>query len=140
MKTTKNQFVNLLNKALEWEYAAAIQYVQHASLITWPEYDSISAELIVHSNEEMWHAVVVSTIIADLWWIPSVDVEKREISSNSKKMLEQDLKGEELAISMYKQLIGMAEELKEYWIRRKLEDILMDEEEHRRDILSSLGR
>jgi len=55
-------------------------------------------------------------------------------------MLEQDLAGEELAISIYKELIGIAEELKEYGIRRILEDILMDEEEHRRDILSSLGK
>jgi len=138
--TTKEQFITLLNKALEREYAAAVQYVQHSSLITWPEYDSISAELVIHSNEEMWHAVVVSTIIADLWWIPTLDVEKRETSHDSKTMLEQDLAGEELAISMYKQLVGMAEDLKEYGIRRKLEDILMDEEEHRRDIMSSLGK
>lgn len=138
--TSKEQFIDLLNKALEWEYAAAIQYVQHAAVITGPEYDAISAELIVHSNEEMGHAVVVSTMIADLGGVPSVDVEKREISDDSKKMLEQDLAGEELAISIYKQLITMAEELGEYGKRRQLEDILMDEEEHRRDIMSSLGR
>lgn len=137
---TKEQFVKLLNKALEWEYAAAIQYVQHAAVITGPEYDAISAELIVHSNEEMAHAVVVSNIIADMNGIPSVDVEKRETSSNPKKMLEQDLAGEELAIKLYKELIAMAEQLGEYGKRRLLEDVLMDEEEHRRDILASLGK
>lgn len=140
MAPTKEEFISGLNKALEWEYAAAVQYVQHASMITGPEYDSISAELVIHSNEEMAHAVTVATIIADLGGIPSVDVEKREISDNSKVMLEQDLAGEELAISMYKELIEQAEQLKEYGIRRSLEDILMQEEEHRRDILSSLGR
>jgi len=133
-------FVQKLNKALEWEYAAAIQYVQHAAVITGPEYDSIAAELVVHSNEEMAHAVIVSTIIADMGGMPSVDVEKREVSGESKKMLEQDLAGEELAISMYKELIAMAEDLGEYGKKRKLEDILMDEEEHKRDILNSLGR
>ena len=55
-------------------------------------------------------------------------------------MLEQDLKGEELAIKIYKKLVSQAESLGEYGIRRVLEDILMQEEEHRRDILSSLGR
>jgi len=55
-------------------------------------------------------------------------------------MLEQDLAGEELAIKIYKELIGMAEQLGEYGKRRLLEDILMDEEEHRRDILASLGK
>lgn len=136
----KEGFIKLLNKALEWEYAAAIQYVQHAAVITGPEYDAISAELVVHSNEEMAHAVTVSTMISDLGATPTIDVEKRDISEDAKTMLEQDLAGEELAISMYKELIVMAEELKEYGMRRGLEDILMQEEEHRRDILSSLGR
>ena len=136
----KEQFIAGLNKALEWEYAAAVQYVQHAAMITGPEYDSIAKELIIHSNEEMVHAVSVSTMITDLGGIPSVDVEKREISGDSKTMLEQDLAGEELAISMYKALIKQAENLNEYGIRRGLEDILLDEEEHRRDILSSLGK
>jgi len=36
---------------------------------------------------------------------------------------------------LYKELIAMAEELGEYGKRRILEDILMDEEEHKRDLL-----
>jgi bacterioferritin len=137
--SNKQQFIDKLNKALEWEYAAAIQYVQHAAVITGAEYDSISKELIVHSNEEMTHAVMVSNIISDLGGTPSVDVEKREVSGDSTTMLKQDLAGEELAISMYKDLIRTAEELQEYGIRRVLEDILVQEEEHKRDILNSLG-
>ncbi len=138
--TKKQSFIVGLNKALEWEYAAAVQYVQHAAVITGPEYDSIGKELVIHSNEEMVHAVIVSEMISDLGGVPTIDVEKREISKDSIQMLEQDLAGEELAISIYKGLIKMAEELGEYGIRRKLEDILMDEEEHRRDLLSTLGR
>ena len=136
----KEEFINKLNKALEWEYAAAVQYVQHAAVITGPEYDSIASELVVHSNEEMAHAVTVSTMITDLGGTPTIDVEKRDISEDAKTMLQQDLAGEELAIDMYKELIGIAEELKEYGMRRGLEDILMQEEEHKRDLLSSLGR
>ncbi len=140
MTTTKEQFIAGLNKALEWEYAATIQYVQHAATITGAEYDAISKELTIHANEELAHAILVSTAITDLGGVPSIDVEKREISTDSKVMLEQDLKGEELAIVMYKDLIVIAEEHKEYGIRRVLEDILMQEEEHRRDIMSSLGK
>jgi bacterioferritin len=139
-KVTKNQFIKGLNKALEWEYAATIQYIQHAAVITGPEYDAVAQELIVHANEELAHAVSVAEAIADLGGVPSVGVEKRAVSKNSKRMLEQDLKGEELAIRIYKQLIGQAEGLGEYGIRRILEDILIQEEEHRRDLLSSLGR
>jgi bacterioferritin len=137
---TKEEFIDKLNKALEWEYASAIQYVQHAAVITGPEYDAIAEELVIHSNEEMAHAVTVSNMISDLGGEPTIDVEERNISGDSKKMLEQDLEGEEIAISLYKKLIGMAEELKEYGLRRGLEDILLQEEEHRRDLLGSLGR
>lgn len=138
--SSKQIFIDGLNKALEWEYAAAVQYVQHAAVITGPEYAAIAAELVVHSNEEMGHAVVVSTIISDLGGTPSIDVEKREVSEDAKTILEQDLAGEELAITIYKGLVKQAEELGEYGYRRQLEQILIDEEEHRRDLLGSLGR
>ena len=140
MAITKEEFIAELNKDLEWEFAAAIQYVQHAAVITGPEYDTISKELIVHSNEEMAHAVTVSTAITDLGGTPVIDVEERKVSGDSKTMLAQDLAGEELAINRYKTRIQQAAELGEYGIRRILEDILMQEEEHRRDLLSSLGK
>ena len=140
MAITKEEFIKELNKDLEYEYAAAIQYVQHASVITGPEYDAIAKELIVHSNEEMGHAEQISVMIADLDGIPTVDVDERHISDDSKVMLEQDLEGEETAIRRYKERVGQARELGEYGIARILEQILMDEEEHRRDLMSSLGR
>jgi len=136
----KKQFIEKLNKALEREYASAVQYVQHSAVITGPEYDAISKELVVHANEELAHAVSVAEMISDLWGIPSIDVEKRDISDDSQKMLEQDLVWEELAIVLYKELVAMAEKLWEYGKRRILEDILMQEEEHRRDLLNSLWK
>jgi len=139
MSITKEEFIQELNKDLAFEYGAAIQYVQHASVITGPEYDAITKELIIHSNEEMIHAIKLSELVSDLGGVPSVEVEERKVSSDSKTMLEQDLAGEEGAISRYKARIAQAESLGEYGVRRILEDLLMDEEEHRRDLLSSLG-
>lgn len=140
MAITKEEFIKELNKDLEYEYAAAIQYVQHAAVITGAQYDAIAKELIVHSNEEMMHANQISTAITDLDGIPTIDVDERHISDDSTVMLEQDLKGEETAIRRYKERVAQARELGEYGIARVLEQILMDEEEHRRDLMSSLGR
>ncbi len=140
MSITKEQFIGDLNKALEWEYAAAVQYIQHAATVTGAQYASISKELVIHANEEIAHAVLVAQAIADLGGVPTLDVEKRETDSDSTRMLEQDLAGEELAISLYKDLIPKAESLGEYGIRQTLEGILMQEEEHRRDIMTSLGK
>ena len=136
MIITKKKLLEELNKDLEWEYAAAVQYVQHASAITGAQYESIQKELIIHSQEEMMHAVMLSDQIDFLGGVPTVDVEKRETDSDSLAMLKQDLKGEDNAINRYKERIAQAEELKEYGLRRVLEDILIQEEEHKRDLLT----
>jgi bacterioferritin len=69
-----------------------------------------------------------------------VEVELRDISPESKTMLEQDLVGEDNAITRYKERIAEAEALKEYGLRRVLEDILVMEEEHKRDLLTVLRK
>ena len=136
MAITKAKLIEELNKDLEWEYAAAIQYVQHASVISGAQYDSIQKELVVHSQEEMQHAVTLSEQIDYLGGVPTMDVEKRVTAESSLGMLKQDLDGEQLAIDRYKERIAQAEELKEYGLRRALEDILIMEEEHKRDLMS----
>jgi bacterioferritin len=140
MKTTMKKLLEELNKDLEWEYAAAIQYVQHAATINGAQFDSIQKELLIHAQEEMQHAVMLSEQIDFLGGVPTIDVEKREISANSLEMLKQDLAGEENAIARYKVRIGQAEALKEYGLRRVLEDILIQEEEHKRDIANALSK
>lgn len=134
MAITKEKLLEELNKDLEWEYAAAVQYIQHATVMTGAKYESFIKELIIHSQEEMAHAQMLSEQIDFLGGVPTVEVEARETSSNSLEMLKQDLAGEDMAIRRYKERIAQAEELKEYGLRRMLEDILIQEEEHKRDL------
>ncbi len=134
MMTSRETLLQELNKDLEWEYASAIQYVQHAATITGARFDSIQKELLIHSQEEMQHAVMLSDQIAFLGGVPSLEVEKRETSSSSADMLQQDLAGEDQAITRYRERIAQAEALREYGLRRVLEDILIQEEEHKRDL------
>lgn len=139
MAIAKEQMVDLLNRDLELEYSACIQYVQHAAVITGAQYESIQKELLVHANEELGHAVLISEQIATLGGNPTVKVGDIHVSDDNPEMLRQDLAGEEDAIARYKARIRQAEELEEYGLRRVLEDILIVEEEHRRDLLMSLG-
>lgn len=139
MALDRNKLIIELNKDLEWEYAAAIQYVQHASVITGAEYDGIQKELIIHSQEEMQHAVMLSEQIDFLGGIPTWRVEEIEVSENSQLMLKQDLKGEDNAIERYKERIYQCEQLREYGLRRVIEDILIQEEEHKRDLLTVIS-
>lgn len=140
MAITLEKLLELLNKDLEWEYAAAIQYIQHAAVLTGSQYKAIEAELVIHATEEMNHAKSLSDQIAYLGGVPTMEVELRETSDDSKELLRQDLKGELNAIEGYKERIAQAEELKLYGLRRALEDILIQEEEHYRDIAFMLGK
>lgn len=140
MSITKEELLDRLNGDLAWEYAAMIQYVQHASVITGAEYESIIAELLVHASEEMQHAINLSDQIDFLGGVPAVDVQTIKTSGESKEMLEQDLAGELDAVDRYKERIAQAEALREYGLRRVLEDILIMEEEHARDLMTVLGK
>jgi bacterioferritin len=137
---TKEELLDKLNKDLAWEYAAAIQYVQHAAVITGAEYESVIAELLLHSSEEMQHAISLNDQIDWLGGVPAVDVQVIKTSADSTEMLEQDLEGELDAVRRYRERIAEAEALREYGLRRILEDILIMEEEHARDLMTVLGK
>jgi len=127
-----------LNKDLEWEYAAAIQYIQHATVMAGAQFESFRKELVLHSLEEIQHAQIISEQVSFLGGLPTVEVERRMTSTSTHEMLKQDLEGETHAIARYKERIAQAEALGEYGLRRILEDILLQEEEHKRDLLSVL--
>ncbi|PIR48146.1 ferritin [Candidatus Peregrinibacteria bacterium CG10_big_fil_rev_8_21_14_0_10_55_24] len=136
---TKDQLLTELNRDLAYEYAAAIQYIQHAATVTGPEYQTITGELLVHVTEEIGHANILAEQIAYLGGDPTMEVEERYTDKSSKKMLEQDLEGERLAIRRYRERIEQAQELKLYGLEQALKGILADEEEHERDIMLALG-
>lgn len=133
-------FIDGLNTALELEYAAAIQYIQHAAVITGPQYADIAKELTKHAKEELAHATQVADLINYVGGTPSVNVAERLTATEPHKMLEQDLRGEQIAIDGYKKLIKQATDLGEYGIAHVLSGILSTEEEHEHDISRALCR
>jgi bacterioferritin len=137
-KVARGELIDLLNDDLAKEFMALVQYVQHAAAMTGPQYDAIKAELIVHSNEEHAHAISLADQIDFMGGVPTVDVAQAHVSPDSKVMLEQDLDGELDAIFRYRERIAQAEMLQEYGLRRALEDILIVEEEHARDLQDAL--
>lgn len=140
MSVDKQGMIDLLNRDLELEFSALIQYVQHTAVLTGAAYGDIQKELLIHATEEHAHAVSLTDQIVKLGGVPGVGVGERHMSPEPVTMLEQDLAGEVDAIMRYKARIRQAEELQEYGLRRALEDILIVEEEHRRDLEAALGR
>jgi len=140
MATTKKKLLDLMNDDLSWEYTAAIQYVQHAAVLTGAQYGSIKKEIILHANEELQHAITVADQIDYLGGIPTVKVYSAQTSPDNEVMLQQDLKGENDAIARYSARIEQAEELKLLHLAQQLRQILIMEQEHAMDLEQALGK
>jgi bacterioferritin len=140
MGVTKESLVELLNKDLKLEYSAAIQYIQHAAVMSGAQYGDIIKELKIHTTEEIQHAITLADQIDFLGGVPTVDVGKIHTSGDNVEMLQQDLAGEEDAIERYKLRIEQAEELKEFALAQQLRTILAMEQEHAMDLKQALGK
>jgi bacterioferritin len=140
MDVTVEKLVDLLNMDLELEYSAAIQYINHAAVMTGAAYGDIIKELKIHANEEVQHAMVLADQIDYLDGSPSVNVGKILTSKENDQMLRQDLDGENDAIRRYKIRVEQAEALKEFALAQQLRTILAVEQEHAMDLKQALGK
>ncbi len=140
MAVTTGKLLELLNMDLELEYSAAIQYINHAAVMTGAAYGDIIKELKIHANEEIQHAMILAAQIDYLGGSPSVNVGKISTSKDNDQMLQQDLDGEEGAIKRYKLRIEQAEQLTEFALAQQLRNILATEQEHAMDLLQALGK
>jgi len=140
MAITQKKLIELLNNDLELEYSAAIQYINHASVMTGAAYGDIIKELKIHANEEVQHAMILADQINYLGGSPSVKVGEIHTSKDNDEMLQQDLNGEEDAIKRYKLRIEQAEQLKEFALAQQLRTILAVEQEHAMDLQRALGK
>ncbi len=140
MALTQKKLIELLNKDLELEYSAAIQYINHAAVMTGAAYGDIIKELKIHANEEVMHAMTLADQIDYLGGSPSVKVGPIHTSKGNDAMLRQDLDGEEDAIRRYKVRVEQAEQLKEFALAQQLRTILATEQEHAMDLKQALGK
>ncbi|MBI3986479.1 MAG: ferritin-like domain-containing protein [Lentisphaerae bacterium] len=139
-KVTKKQLLELLNKDLGLEYTACVQYTQHQGVLKGAMYQSIQKELIIHAQEELGHATILAGQIDYLGGVPTVIMPLPKISSDSIKMLRQDLAGENDAIARYIARVRQAEELDLYHLAQQLRTILAVEQEHAMDIEQAIGK
>ncbi len=133
------EFIDRLNIDLEYEYGAAIQYIQHQAVMSGAQYNNIAKELAIHAEEELQHAIQLADQIDYLGGTPTVDVQEIKISDDPEEMLKQDLGGERGAIDRYKKRIRQAEDLDEYATAETIRKILVTEQEHEMDLMDALG-
>jgi bacterioferritin len=139
MDISIKDLIKLLNRDLELEYSAAIQYINHAAVMKGAAYGDIIKEIKLHATEEIQHAMLLSDQIDFLGGTPSILVGNILTSVDNLKMLRQDLDGVEDAIQRYKIRIEQAEGLKEFALSQHLRTILAMEQEHAMDLQQALG-
>ena len=135
----KEQIVSLLNLDLSWEYAAMIQYIQHAAMLTGPEYFAIIDEELEHAQAEHEHAMRISDQIQYLGGVPTVAVAEIKTSLDNVEMLRQDLHAEHDALTRYLQRIEQLEAIKLYDVAQVIREIALAEQEHIIDLEKALG-
>ena len=134
-----NEIVKELNKALADEWLAYYQYWIGAKVAKGPMRGAVVAELEEHAGEELEHAGMLVERIVQLGGTPVLTPEDWYKVTNCgyeapsdphvKKLLEQNIKGEQCAIDVYQKLSKMLKDKDPITYQMVLE-ILEDEVEH----------
>jgi bacterioferritin len=136
----QQQLVTKMNEDLGLEYRSMIQYIQHVATIKGLEAQSIVSELRAHLGQELEHAIQLAEQIAFLGGVPSVAVPSIPTETDMKRALQLDLQIEEQQLDRYRQRIEEASELGLPDVAEALRPLLVQTQEHVRDLQSALGK
>ncbi|HVZ79731.1 MAG TPA: ferritin-like domain-containing protein [bacterium] len=142
-----DQILKLLNQAYASEWLAYYQYWVGAKVIKGPMKDAVAAELNLHATEELNHATLVSGRILQLGGTPILSPKGWLDLSPCKydapedpyvaQLLDQNIRGEQCAISIYKGLMDFTKD-KDMVTYNIALTILEQEVEHEEDLQSLL--
>jgi len=131
------RLLNLLNEAIARELQVSIQYMwQH---VQWRGVKgfAVKDELKKIAITEMKHAEAIAERLFYLGGIPTTKPAPIFVGTTLREMIEQDVKDEENAIKLYKEIIKVAREEGDEVTHRLFRRILEDEEQHH-DFFTSL--
>ncbi|GAB4304501.1 MAG: ferritin-like domain-containing protein [Desulfuromonadia bacterium] len=142
-----DQLLELLRRAFCDEWLAYYQYWLGAKLVKGPMKDAVGAELLQHATEELMHADMVAMRIIQLGGTPVTEPKEWYTFTNCgydapndpfvKTILEQNIKGEQCAITVYKKLLDLTKE-KDPVTYNMVLTILSQEIEHEEDLQALL--
>ena len=124
----KDKIIELLNKDLQDEHGAIIQYLTHAYAMGEGE---MACEIEANARDEMRHLDWLAETIVEMGGVPSLKRGKMLLGGNSvSDWMSNNVQLEEGAIKQYQEHIKLIDDHK---IRRLLERIVSDEQAHHGD-------
>jgi len=128
------ELIDGLNEDLAAEYQAVIMYRTYAALVTGPYRQELKAFFEGEIPDELGHAAFLADKIVALGGTPTVQAAPVAIAKDNRQMLENALQAEVDTIERYTRRIDQAEKAGEVSIKVQLEDLIVDESNHRDDI------
>ena len=146
MSNIKTELVEMLNKALQLEHAARIQYLAHAELIKGLGAEKIIERLKEIASDEEKHEEKFRNLIGSyLGGEPTMGLAETHRATEVKKILQVNLKGEKDAIDFYKQIYSKVIDSKEdlqyefETLEHEIRHVILDEQEHVVELSLLLG-
>lgn len=142
----KEELVNMLNKALELEHAAYVQYLSHAEIVDGLNCEPIIERLKEIASDEAKHQEIFRTLIGDyLGGVPSMGIAETKSAKTIQEILEVNLKDEKAAVDFYVQILKKIAQEKENLpyeylkLEHEVRYVIMDEQEHIAELKKLLG-
>ncbi|MEM1566096.1 MAG: ferritin-like domain-containing protein [Candidatus Bathyarchaeia archaeon] len=132
------KLLEMLNDAIAREIQVSIQYMwQH---VQWSGVKgfAVQEELKKVAITEMKHAEAIAERLVYLGGTPTTKPAEIYVGKTLKEMIERDIKDEENAINLYKEIIAQAQKEGDITTAHLFEEILEDEEEHH-DLFTTLA-
>jgi bacterioferritin len=129
-KADREKIIKALNIDIGLEIGAIIQYIMHEVMAEGVESPAIMEKFEKISRDEMKHLERFAERVNYLGGVPNTKPNPVKVGGPIKKMMQDDLNGEYIAIKTYKSHVKMCEEIGDTTSRLMLEEILTDEEGH----------
>ena len=140
MPKASKELLDALNEGLSEELASVIQYMWQHVAARGLESPAIAAVFKELSMVEMDHAYKVAERIDLLGGVPTTAVGPIKVEGDLLAMLKGDLKAEEDAVELYRNLVKLARKEDDPVTLRLVEDILGETEEHAHKLAAILEK
>lgn len=131
MSTGKQDLIDGLNTDLAAEFQAVITYRLFASLATGPYRQEIRDFFESEIPDELDHAAFLADKIVALGGEPTTEPLPVKITQDNRKMFEIAHQAEAETIERYEERVEQAEKLGETGLKVRLEDLIVDETDHK---------
>ncbi len=134
MATTMEELLEGLNTDLAAEFQAVITYRLFASLCTGPYRQELRSFFESEIPDELEHAEFLADKIVALGGTPTTEPLPVTITTDNRRMLELAHQAESDTIDRYEKRVQQAEDLGLTALKVRLEDLIVDETEHKEEM------